>query len=82
MCIRDSIREAAIYSLERGQTSYTANLGLMSLRRKIADYVGGFFDVDYDPADEVLVTVGVSEALDLALRSLLNPGDEVIYHEP
>jgi len=76
------IREAAIYSLERGQTSYTANLGLMSLRRKIADYVGGFFDVDYDPADEVLVTVGVSEALDLALRSLLNPGDEVIYHEP
>ena len=76
------IREAAIYSLERGHTSYTANLGLMSLRRKVADYVGGFFGVEYDPGNEVLVTVGVSEALDLALRSLLNPGDEVIYHEP
>ena len=76
------IREAAIYSLERGHTSYTANLGLMSLRRKIADYVGDFFDVAYDPASEVLVTVGVSEALDLALRALLNPGEEVIYHEP
>ena len=76
------IREAAIYSLERGNTSYTSNLGLMSLRRKIADYVGGFFGVQYDPASEVLVTVGVSEALDLALRALLNPGDEVVYHEP
>ena len=76
------IREAAIYSLERGNTSYTSNLGLMSLRRKIADYVGGFFGVQYDPATEVLVTVGVSEALDLALRALLNPGDEVVYHEP
>ena len=54
----------------------------MSLRRKIADYVGGFFGVQYDPASEVLVTVGVSEALDLALRALLNPGDEVVYHEP
>ena len=76
------IREAAIYSLERGQTSYTSNMGLMSLRRRIADYVGGFFEVEYDPASEILVTVGVSEALDLALRALLNPGDEVIYHEP
>ncbi|MCH2062739.1 MAG: aminotransferase class I/II-fold pyridoxal phosphate-dependent enzyme [Roseibacillus sp.] len=76
------IREAAIYSLERGNTSYTANLGLMSLRRKIADYAGQFFDVQYDPSCEVLVTVGVSEALDLALRALLNPGDEVVYHEP
>ena len=76
------IREAAIYSLERGNTSYTSNLGLMSLRRKIADYVGGFFGVQYDPASEVLLTVGVSEALDLALRALLNPGDEVVYHEP
>ena len=66
------IREAAIYSLERGHTSYTANLGLMSLRRKVADYVGAFFGVEYDPGNEVLVTVGVSEALDLALRSLLN----------
>ena len=76
------IREAAIYSLEQGQTSYTSNLGLISLRRSIANYVGGFFDVAYDPDDEVLVTVGVSEALDIALRALLNPGDAVLYHEP
>lgn len=77
-----NIRQAAIQSLERGQTSYTSNLGLLSLRKEIANYVGGFFDVEYDPASEVLVTVGVSEALDVSLRALLNPGDEVIYHEP
>lgn len=76
------IREAAIYSLEKGQTTYTSNLGLLSLRKSIAKYVSGFFGVDYDPAGEVLVTVGVSEAIDIALRALLNPGDEVIYHEP
>lgn len=76
------IREAAIYSLEKGYTSYTSNLGLPSLRRAISRYVGGFFGVEYDPTKEVLVTVGVSEAIDLALRALLNPGDEVIYHEP
>ena len=77
-----AIREAAIYSLEKGETSYTSNLGLLSLREKIAGYVRDFLGVTYAPADEVLVTVGVSEALDLALRALLNPGDEVIYHEP
>ncbi|MGD7653753.1 MAG: aminotransferase class I/II-fold pyridoxal phosphate-dependent enzyme [Verrucomicrobiales bacterium] len=76
------IREAAIYSLEKGQTTYTSNLGLLSLRKSISRYVSGFFGVDYDPAGEVLVTVGVSEAIDLALRALLNPGEEVIYHEP
>lgn len=76
------IREAAIYSLERGKTSYTSNYGLELLRRKIAHYVKGFFGVDYNPLDEILVTVGVSESIDLALRALLNPGDEVIYHEP
>jgi len=76
------IREAAIYSLEKGQTTYTSNLGLLSLRKAISRYVGGFFDVSYDAATEVLVTVGVSEAIDLALRALLNPGEEVIYHEP
>ena len=76
------IREAAIYSLEKGQTTYTANLGLLSLRNSISKYVSGFFEIDYDPATEVLVTVGVSEAIDVALRALLNPGDEVIYHEP
>jgi aminotransferase len=76
------IREAAIYSLEKGQTSYTSNLGLESLRRSISKYVKGQFAVDYDPKKEILVTVGVSEALDLAFRALLNPGDEVLYHEP
>lgn len=76
------IREAAIYSLERGQTTYTSNLGLLSLRKSISKYVRGFFEVDYDPAKEVLVTVGVSEAIDIALRALINPGEEVIYHEP
>lgn len=76
------IREAAIYSLEKGQTTYTSNLGTLPLRRAISRYVEDFFEVGYDPACEVLVTVGVSEAIDLALRALLNPGDEVIYHEP
>ncbi len=76
------IREAAIYSLEKGQTSYTSNLGAPALRRAISKYVGEFFGVGYDPAGEVLVTVGVSEAIDIALRALLDPGDEVIYHEP
>jgi len=76
------IREAAMRSLDRGETSYTSNLGLLSLREKIAEYVEGFFHVPYRGSDEVLITVGVSEALDLALRALVNPGDEVIYHEP
>ena len=76
------IREAAIYSLEKGETSYTSNLGLEKLRKSISSYVKSQFDVDYDPRSEVLVTVGVSEALDLACRALLNPGEEVVYHEP
>ncbi len=76
------IREAAMRSLDRGETSYTSNLGLLSLREKIAEYVEMFFHVPYRGNDEVLITVGVSEALDLALRALVNPGDEVVYHEP
>lgn len=76
------IREAAIYSLEKGYTSYTSNLGLPSLRKEISRYVRGFFKVDYNADSEVLVTVGVSEAIDLALRALLNPGDEVVFHSP
>jgi aminotransferase len=76
------IREAAIYSLEKGQTSYTSNLGLVKLRKLIASYVTDFFHLDYSAQNEIIVTVGVSEAIDLALRALLNPGDEVIYHEP
>ncbi|MGK0187426.1 MAG: aminotransferase [Verrucomicrobiales bacterium] len=81
-CAPWHIREAAIYSLEKGETSYTSNLGLANLRKSIADYVAQYFKVQYDPASEILVTVGVSEALDIAFRALLNPGDEVIYHEP
>jgi len=77
-----NIREAAIYSLEKGHTGYTSNLGLLHLRKLISSYVDDFFHVSYDATSEVLVTVGVSEAIDLALRALLNPGDEVIYHEP
>src|SRR5947208_11107075 len=76
------IREAAIYALERGKTSYTSNLGLLKLREAISGYVERHFGVAYDPATQILVTVGVSEALDIALRAVVNPGDEVLYHEP
>ena len=76
------IREAAIYSLERGHTGYTSNLGLPRLRERISEYVARHFAVKYDAKTEIIVTVGVSEAIDLALRALINPGDEVLYHEP
>jgi len=76
------IRESAIYSLEQGRTGYTSNLGTPKLRKAISGYVESFFGVSYNPDKEILVTVGVSEALDLAVRALCNPGDEVIYHEP
>ncbi len=76
------IREAAIYSLEQGRTHYTSNLGLPELRSSIARYVQKNFGIAYDPRTEVIITIGVSEALDLALRALINPGDEVLYHEP
>jgi aminotransferase len=76
------IREAAVYSLEKGRTGYTSNLGDPRLRRSIAKYVEKNFSIAYNPHDEIIVTVGVSEGIDLALRALLNPGDEVLYHEP
>ncbi len=76
------IREAAIYSLEKGRTGYSSNLGLPRLRRAVADYAQAHFGVRYEALSEVLVSVGVSEAIDIALRALLNPGDEVLYHEP
>jgi len=76
------VREAAIYAMERGRTTYTANAGLLELRQLIADRVLREDGVPYDPACEVLVTVGVSEGLDLALRTLLAPGDEVLLFEP
>ena len=76
------IREAAIYALEKGKTHYTSNLGLIELRRAISKYVSKNFSVDYRPEDEVIVTVGVSEALDIAFRALINPGEKVMYHQP
>src|SRR5438093_7924614 len=76
------IREAAIYALERGKTSYTSNLGLLRLREAIAVNLRKKFGIGYDPASEILVAVGVSEAMDIALRAVINPGDEVLYHEP
>lgn len=76
------IREAAVFALEKGRTSYTDNRGLLSLRKAISRYVEEKFGLQYDPGDEILVTVGVSEALDLALRAFLNPGDRVLYHQP
>ena len=76
------IREAAIYALEKGKTHYTSNLGLLELRRAISAYVEAHYSVGYRPEDEIIVTVGVSEAIDLALRALINPGDKVLYHEP
>jgi len=76
------IREAAMFSLEKGRTGYTSNLGLPKLRESIAKYVATHFGVTYHAPSEVLVSVGVSEAIDIALRALLNPGDEVLYHEP
>jgi aminotransferase len=76
------IREAAIYALEKGRTHYTSNLGLLELRRAINRYLEKNFNLGYRPEDEILVTVGVSEALDIAFRSLVNPGDKVMFHQP
>jgi len=77
-----AFREAAIFALERGKTSYTNNFGLIKLRRAIVEYLKSHFKIEYMPENEVLVTVGVSEALDIALRALCNPGDKVLYHVP
>ena len=76
------IREAAIYSIEEGRTHYTANQGLLELREEIVSYAKRRFNLDYDPNDNVIVTVGGSEAIDIAMRALVNPGDEVILMEP
>ena len=76
------VRESTVFALERGATHYTSNFGYLELRRALAKYVQKAFGGEYNPENEVLITVGVSEALDLALRALLNPGDEVLYHEP
>lgn len=77
-----NIREACISSLERGYTTYTANSGLPELRREISKYLSRQFEVEYDFNQEVVVTVGASEAIDLALRAIIDPGDEVLVVEP
>jgi aminotransferase len=77
-----SIREACIYSLEKGYTHYTSNYGLLELRELISGYLADSCGLDYKPTNQILVTVGVSEGLDLAMRAILNPGDEVIVPEP
>lgn len=76
------IREAAVFGLEKGATHYTSNLGLPQLRAGLAGYVKDSFQIEYDPETEILISVGVSEALDLAIRALVDPGDEVLYQEP
>lgn len=76
------IREAGIYSIEKGYTTYTSNYGLMELRKLISCHIEKQFGVQYNPENQLLVTVGVSEAIDLALRAMLEPGDEVIVPEP
>ena len=76
------IRESCVYGLEQGYTSYTANRGLPELREEIARHYADVYETHYDAATDILVTVGVSEALDLAMRSLLAPGDEVLIPEP
>jgi aminotransferase len=76
------IREAGIYSIEKGYTTYTSNYGLIELRELLATHIEKHYDVSYDPKTQILVTVGVSEAIDLALRAILEPDDEVIVPEP
>ncbi|WP_337099836.1 aminotransferase class I/II-fold pyridoxal phosphate-dependent enzyme [Paenibacillus sp. YIM B09110] len=76
------VREAAVYALEIGKTQYTSNAGMPELREAIGQYLNDQFAVEYNPANEILVTVGGSEAIDLALRALISPGDEILIPEP
>jgi aminotransferase len=76
------IREAAIYALEHGRTMYTSNAGTPELRQEIARYLNNTHGLEYNPLGEIVVTVGVSEALDLAARAILDPGDEVLMPDP
>ncbi len=77
-----NIRESAIFSIEQGYTSYTSNKGLVELRREISRFLSHRYGLNYDPEDEILITVGVSEAKDLALRTILNTNDKVLIPEP
>ena len=77
-----SVSEAGIYSLEKWHTHYSSNAGFVELRRNIAKYLDRRFNLQYHPDDEILVTVGGSEGIDIALRALVGPGDEVMIPEP
>ncbi|QAA33980.1 aminotransferase class I/II-fold pyridoxal phosphate-dependent enzyme [Clostridium manihotivorum] len=77
-----NIREAGIYSLEKGHTHYSSNAGFMELREEISSYLEQKYQLQYDPKDQIIVTVGGSEGIDIALRALVGPGDEVIIPEP
>ena len=76
------IRDEGIYSLEKGRTFYTSNAGLKELKEEIASYLKRRIHVEYDPVKEILVTVGGSEGIDIAMRAMLNPGDEVLIPQP
>ena len=76
------IRAKTVECIEKGFTRYTSNLGMPELRRELANYMHNSFQADYDWESEILVTVGVSEAMDIALRAIIRPGDEILYHEP
>ena len=76
------IRDEGIYALEKGKTFYTSNAGLKELRKEISNYQKRHQGIEYDPLNEILVTVGGSEAIDIGLRAMLNSGDEVIIPEP
>ena len=78
----EPLTRAAIAALEAGETHYTANGGILALRELIAANLADRYDVSYVPRDELVITVGASEGLDATLRAVINPGDEVIYHEP
>ena len=76
------IREAAIYSIEKGYTMYTSNFGILELRQELARHLESRYGVSYNPVGEILITTGSSQALDLAIRAIMNPGDEVIMADP
>ena len=77
-----NVREAAIRSIEQGQTAYTSNSGLIELRQEIKKYLFDTYGVSYDPKNEIIVTTGASEALDIAIRAVVDPGDEVLVADP
>ncbi len=76
------IRDEGIYSLEKGRTSYTSNAGLKELKEEVAKFLNRRYDLTYDPIKEIIITVGGSEAIDIAMRAMLDPGDEVLIPQP